>query len=56
MTFLGRKAAKQAFSTITEGRKLTSAPDEFLDLANNHLTERGLIDPVLFYESPDRSQ
>ncbi len=52
LTGLDRKAAKQAFSALTEGRKLTSAQSDFLDLAINHLTERGLIDPALFYESP----
>jgi type I restriction enzyme R subunit len=52
LTGLDRKAAKQAFSGLTEGRKLTSAQNDFLDIVINHLTERGTIDPARFYESP----
>ncbi len=47
-----RKAAKQAFSTLTEGRNLTSAQTEFIDLVINHLAERGVVEPEAFYESP----
>ncbi len=49
---LDRKAAKQAFSAPTEGRTLNSNQTEFLDLVINHRTERGVIDPAWFYESP----
>ncbi len=49
---LDRKAAKQAFSALTEGRTPTSAQKEFLDLLINHLTEQGTVDPARFYESP----
>ncbi len=49
---LDRKAAKQAFSSLIEGRRLTSAQTEFLDLTINFLTERGTIDPARFYDSP----
>jgi type I restriction enzyme R subunit len=52
LTGLDRKAAKQAFSVVTEGRNLTSAQTEFLDLVVNHLTERGVVEPEAFYESP----
>jgi len=52
LTGLDRKAAKQAFSALTEGRNLTSAQTEFLDLVVNHLTERGVVEPEAFYESP----
>jgi type I restriction enzyme R subunit len=49
---LDRKAAKQAFSALTDGRTPTSAQKEFLDLLINHLTEQGVVDPARFYESP----
>jgi type I restriction enzyme R subunit len=49
---LDRRAAKQAFSALTEGRTLNSNQTEFLDLVINHLTEKGVIDPARFYESP----
>jgi type I restriction enzyme R subunit len=49
---LDRKSAKQAFSALTEGRTLNGNQTEFLDLVINHLTERGVIDPARFYESP----
>ncbi|MCZ8133529.1 MAG: DEAD/DEAH box helicase family protein [Rhodobacteraceae bacterium] len=49
---LDRKAAKQAFSALTDGRTPTSAQKEFLDLLINHLTEKGVVDPARFYESP----
>jgi type I restriction enzyme R subunit len=52
LTGLDRKAAKQAFSSLTEGSKLTGTQTEFLDLVINHLTERGTIDPARFYDSP----
>lgn len=52
LTGLDRKAAKLAFSSLSEGRKLTSAQTEFLDLVINHLSERGTIDPARFYDSP----
>ncbi|NGQ92822.1 DEAD/DEAH box helicase family protein [Rhodobacter sp. HX-7-19] len=49
---LDRKAAKEAFSALTEGKTPTSAQKEFLDLLINHLTEQGVVDPARFYESP----
>jgi type I restriction enzyme R subunit len=52
LTGLDRKAAKQAFSSLTEGGNLTSAQTEFLDLTINYLTEQGSIDPARFYDSP----
>ena len=52
LTGLDRKAAKEAFSTLCEGRALPAAQIDFLDMAINHLTERGVIEPRLFYESP----
>lgn len=52
LTGLDRKAAKQAFSSFLEGRQLTAAQNEFLDLTINYLAERGAIAPARFYESP----
>ena len=52
LTGMDRKAAKQAFSALTEGRILTSAQSEFVDMAINQLTEKGTIDPARFYDSP----
>jgi len=49
---LDRKAAKEAFSALIEGRTPTSAQKEFLDLLINHLTEQGTVDPARLYESP----
>ncbi len=49
---LDRKAAKEAFATFLHGRKLTVAQTEFLDQIIDFLTERGMIDPRRFYESP----
>lgn len=47
---LDRKAAKQAFSALTQGRTPTSVQKEFLDLLINHLTEQGTVDPASLYE------
>jgi len=52
LTGLDRKAAKKAFSSLSDGPKLSSAQTEFLDLTINYLTERGTIDPERFYDSP----
>lgn len=49
---LDRQAAKAAFSTALDVGSLTDRQIEFIDLIVNHLTERGVIDPALLYESP----
>ncbi len=49
---LDRKAVKEAFSALTEGRTPTSAQKEFLDLLIHHLTEQGGVYPARFHESP----
>jgi len=49
---LDREAAKRAFADFTDGRRLTADQHEFVDLIIDHLTERGLMDPKLLYESP----
>ena len=52
LTGLDRKAAKRAFGSFLEGRQLTAAQNEFINLTIDHLTERGAIAPARFYESP----
>jgi type I restriction enzyme R subunit len=49
---LDRPAAKRAFDTFIEGRKLTAHQHEFVDMMIDHLTARGVMDPRLLYESP----
>lgn len=49
---LDRQAAKAAFSALVDLGSLTASQIQFIDLIVNHLTERGLIDPALLYESP----
>jgi len=49
---LDRAAAKRAFDTFIEGRKLTAHQHEFVDMVIDHLTARGVMDPRLLYESP----
>lgn len=49
---LARAAAKRAFDTIIEGRKLTAHQHEFVDMVIDHLTARGVMDARLLYESP----
>jgi type I restriction enzyme, R subunit len=49
---LDRAAAKRAFDTFVQGRKLTAHQYEFVDMVIDHLTARGVMDPRLLYESP----
>lgn len=49
---LDRQAAKHAFGTAIDLHSLTANQIQFIDLIVNHLSERGLIDPTLLYESP----
>jgi type I restriction enzyme R subunit len=49
---LDRQAAKHAFSMAIDIRGLTANQIQFIELIVNHLTERGVIDPTLLYESP----
>jgi type I restriction enzyme R subunit len=49
---LDRKAAKRAFGEFIADRPLSADQLEFLDVVIDHLTERGLMDPKLLYESP----
>ena len=49
---LDREAAKQAFAAFLSGKTLNANQIEFMDLIINHLTEHGVMDPALLYESP----
>ena len=49
---LDRAAAKRAFDGFLLGRNLTAKQHEFIDMMIEHLTERGVMDFRLLYESP----
>jgi type I restriction enzyme, R subunit len=49
---LDREAAKQAFAGFLTGRTLTANQIEFVNLIIDHLTEQGVMDLALLYESP----
>lgn len=47
-----REAAKEAFAGFLAGKTLNSSQIEFVNLIVDHLTEHGVVDPALLYESP----
>jgi type I restriction enzyme R subunit len=49
---LSREAAKQALSGFISGKTLTANQIEFVNLVIEHLTEHGVMDAGLLYESP----
>jgi type I restriction enzyme, R subunit len=49
---LDREAAKEALAGFLKGRTATANQIEFLNLIVNHLTEHGVLEPALLYESP----
>jgi type I restriction enzyme R subunit len=49
---LDREAAKEAFAGFLAGKTLNSSQIEFVNLIVDHLTEHGIVDPALLYESP----
>ena len=49
---LDREAAKHAFDVFLDGKRLSADQIEFLDMVIDHLTDRGIMDPGLLYESP----
>ena len=49
---LDREAAKEALSKFLAGKILSANQIEFVNLIVNHLTEHGVMDASLFYESP----
>ena len=52
LVVLDREAAKRAFDQFQSGRALSANQIEFVNMIINHLTERGVMDPRLLYESP----
>jgi type I restriction enzyme R subunit len=49
---LDREAAKQAFGQFLSGKVQSAHQIEFINLIIDHLTEHGIMDPSLLYESP----
>jgi type I restriction enzyme, R subunit len=49
---LDREAAKAALDSFMNGKTLTANQIEFIDLIIDHLTDRGIINPNILYESP----
>jgi len=49
---LDREAAKAALGGFVAGKSLGANQIEFVDLIVNHLTERGVMEAGLLYESP----
>ncbi len=49
---LDREAAKQAFGRFLVGTTATANQVEFINLVIDHLTERGVMDPAILYQSP----
>jgi type I restriction enzyme R subunit len=49
---LDREAAKEALAGFLSGKTLGANQIEFVDLIVNHLTEHGVMDASLLYESP----
>ncbi|WP_265500650.1 DEAD/DEAH box helicase family protein [Paracoccus beibuensis] len=52
LTGLDRAAAKSLFSSFTTQNALSANQTEFVNLVIDSLTEAGIVDPALFYESP----
>jgi len=49
---LDREAAKEALAGFLSGKTLTANQIEFVNLIVDHLTEHGVMDAALLYESP----
>ena len=49
---LDREAAKKAFADFLAARKPTADQIEFVNMIVDHLTDRGVMEPGLLYESP----
>ena len=49
---LDREAANQAFGQFLSGKVQSANQIEFINLIIDHLTEHGVMDPGLLYESP----
>ena len=49
---LDREAAKEALAGFLSGKRFAANQIEFVNLIVNHLTEHGVMDASLLYESP----
>ena len=49
---LDREAAKQALAGFLSDKTFSANQIEFVDLIVNHLTEHGVMDAAILYESP----
>lgn len=49
---LDRGAAKEAFAEFLVGKTLGATQIHFIDMIINHLTEHGVMNAALLYESP----
>ena len=49
---MDRGAAKEALAGFLGGKTLSANQIEFVNLIVNHLTEHGVMEPALLYESP----
>jgi type I restriction enzyme R subunit len=49
---LDRQAAKEAMAGFLDGKSLGANQIEFVNLIVNHLTEHGVMDAAMLYESP----
>jgi type I restriction enzyme R subunit len=49
---LDREAAKEALAGFLAGKTLSANQIEFINLIVNHLTEHGVMEAGLLYESP----
>jgi len=49
---MDRAAAKEALAGFLVGKTLSANQIEFVNLIVNHLTEHGVMDAALLYESP----
>ena len=49
---MDREAAKEALAGFLVGKTLSANQIEFVNLIVNHLTEHGVMDAALLYESP----
>jgi type I restriction enzyme R subunit len=49
---LDRQAAKQALAGFVNGKTWSANQIEFVNLIVNHLTEHGIMEPAMLYESP----
>lgn len=52
LTGLDREAAKQEFGEFLSNRAASANQVEFVNMIIDHLTEHGVMDPGLLYESP----